>query len=101
MKLNKITSSAIAISFILMAARANASSGSSARRMEYLTRGTVAVSVSGGIYISWRLLGTESVQDQTFDIYRNDILIHTTDVSSPTCYMDETGTSADRYKVVR
>lgn len=73
----------------------------SVRQMEYLTRGTVAVSVSDGVYISWRLLGTESLENQTFDIYRNDILIHTTDISSPTCYTDTTGTATDVYKVVK
>lgn len=72
-----------------------------ARQMEYLTRGTVAVSVSNGIYISWRLLGTESLENQTFDIYRNNTLIHTTDICSPTCYTDVAGTTADLYKVVK
>ncbi len=43
-----------------------------ARQMEYLTRATTAVKVSNGVYISWRLLGTESIENQSFDIYRNN-----------------------------
>ena len=42
-----------------------------AKQMEYLDRGTVAVKVSGGVYLSWRLLGTESLSNQAFDIYRD------------------------------
>ena len=72
-----------------------------ARQMEYLTRATTAVKVSNGVYISWRLLGTESIENQSFDIYRNNALIYTTDVSAPTCYTDAQGTAADTYKVVK
>ena len=71
------------------------------RQREYLTIGTIAVRVNNGVYISWRLLGTESLNDQAFDIYRNDKLIHTTDISSPTCYTDTAGAAGDTYKVVR
>lgn len=42
----------------------------SARKMEKLNRGLVAVKVSGGVFISWRLLGNEDPQT-TFNVYRN------------------------------
>ena len=42
---------------------------SQARQVEYLDRGLVAVRVDGGVYLSWRLLGTEEVST-TFDIYK-------------------------------
>ena len=41
------------------------------RVMEKLDRGTVAVKTNGGVYLSWRLLGTESLTNQAFDIYRD------------------------------
>ena len=73
------------------------------RQMEYLDRGTVAVKVDNGVYLSWRLLGTEEY-DQGFDIYR------TTDTGETTCieenYTDTTnysyagGKETDKYTVV-
>ena len=70
---------------------------SDARQMEYLDRGTVAVKVNNGVYLSWRLLGTENY-DTAFDVYRDGELIHT--VSDSTNYTDSGGTSASKYTVV-
>lgn len=70
-----------------------------ARFMEKLNRGTFAVYTGNGVYISWRLLGTENIENQAFDIYRNDKLIHTTGIYSPTCYIDIDGSAEDVYKV--
>lgn len=66
------------------------------RRMEELDRGLIAVyrvkdtqNVNkNGVYLSWRLLGTESLENQQFDIYRNDTLIYTTNPHDPTNYID-------------
>ena len=49
-----------------------------ARVMEELNRGLIAVKTTAdtrgqtvnGVYLSWRLLGTESLENQAFDIYR-------------------------------
>ena len=41
------------------------------REVEYLSRGGYGVVTDNGIYLSWRLLGTEPIK-QTFDIYRNN-----------------------------
>lgn len=71
------------------------------RRMENLSRGLYAVKVDSGVYLSWRLLGTEDLESQTYDIYRNGELIKTTDVDDPTCYIDGGGSVNDKYKVVR
>lgn len=54
-------------------------------QMEYLDRGTVAIRTDGGIYLSWRLLGTEAY-DTAFDIYRDGEKIAT--VSDSTNYTD-------------
>ncbi|WP_146940204.1 rhamnogalacturonan lyase [Chryseobacterium hagamense] len=42
---------------------------SAQRQMEYLKRGIVAVPAEAGIFVSWRLLGTEA-EDTYFDLYR-------------------------------
>ncbi len=70
------------------------------KQMEYLDRGTVAAKVSGGVYLSWRLLGTESLSNQAFDIYRDGQKIYTTDVHDATCYTDPTGSDKSEYVVV-
>lgn len=43
----------------------------SQRHMEYLKRGIVAIPSDSGIFISWRLLGTEA-QNTHFDVYRTE-----------------------------
>ena len=50
---------------------ADTNSTTEKRVMEKLDRGTVAVKTNGGVYLSWRLLGTESLTNQAFDIYRD------------------------------
>ena len=50
---------------------ADTNSTTEKRVMEKLGRGTVAVKTNGGVYLSWRLLGTESLTNQAFDIYRD------------------------------
>lgn len=50
------------------------------RIMEYIDRGLVAIPKSygdetKGMYLSWRLLGTESLTDTRFDIYKNGSLL--------------------------
>ena len=80
-----------------------------ARVMEDLNRGLIAVKTTAdtrdqtvnGVYLSWRLLGTESLENQAFDIYRDGKKIHTTGVHDATCYVDTSGTESSQYKVVK
>ncbi len=80
-----------------------------ARQMEKLNRGLVAVKTSGaptngisaGVALSWRLLGDESLTNQAFDIYRNNVKIYTTGIHDATYYLDTAGTEASTYKVVK
>ena len=80
-----------------------------ARVMEELNRGLIAVKTTAdtrgqtvnGVYLSWRLLGTESLENQAFDIYRDGTKIHTTVVHDATCYVDTSGTASSQYKVVK
>ena len=66
-------------------------------QMEYLDRGTVAVKVTNGVYLSWRLLGTENY-DTAFDVYRGTTKIAT--VSDSTNYTDTSGKASNTYTVV-
>ena len=66
-------------------------------QMEYLDRGTVGVKVTSGVYLSWRLLGTENY-DTAFDVYRGTTKIAT--VSDSTNYTDTNGKASNTYTVV-
>lgn len=80
-----------------------------ARQMEKLNRGLIAVrtydaprnGISNGVYLSWRLLGDESLENQAFDIYKNGTKIYTTGPHDATNYTDRNGTENDVYKVVK
>lgn len=80
-----------------------------ARQMERLNRGLIAVRTPGaprngvedGVYLSWRLLGDESLSNQAFDIYRDGKKIHTTGPHDATNYVDKGGNENNVYKVVK
>ena len=78
---------------------ADTNSTTEKRVMEKLDRGTVAVKTNGGVYLSWRLLGTESLTNQAFDIYRDSEKIYTTGEHDATCYTDSKGTADNKYTV--
>lgn len=67
------------------------------RIVEYLDRGLVAVRVENGVFLSWRILGTES-SDTTFDIYKNGVILES-DYDN-TNYTDDGGFENDVYQVV-
>lgn len=101
MKLKKLISLALCVSLLsLPAFTADAKDDTKvekARQVEYLTRGGYGIKTDSGVYLSWRLLGTEPI-DQTFDIYRGDIKIQ--DGIDATNYTDSGGQAGDIYKVV-
>ena len=66
-------------------------------QMEYLDRGTIAVMTDKGVYLSWRLLGTEDY-DTPFLVFRNDHKI--AEIADSTNYIDEEGTLDDQYTVL-
>ncbi|MGN0150509.1 MAG: rhamnogalacturonan lyase [Clostridia bacterium] len=70
---------------------------SKARQVEYLGRGGYGICTENGVYLSWRLLGTEPI-NQTFDVYRGDTKIQE-DIDA-TNYIDPDGRDGDSYKVV-
>lgn len=68
-------------------------------KKEKLDRGLVALKAQkGGIFVSWRLLGTEDGQKTTFDLLRDGKVI-AADLSGATCYEDKEGTTNSRYQV--
>ncbi len=73
-----------------------ASAASNTRYMEALDRGLVAMKTDSGIYLSWRLLGTEAYST-SFYVYKNNSVIAT--VSDSTNYLDTSGTVSDTYSV--
>lgn len=70
------------------------------RQMEHLDRGTVAIKTNDGVYLSWRLLGDESLSNQAFNIYKNGKYLTTTGSHDATCYTDTNGSESDKYVVV-
>jgi rhamnogalacturonan endolyase len=67
------------------------------RQVEGLGRGGYAVYTGDGVYLSWRLLGTEPA-NLTFDVYRGDTKIQ--ENIDATNYIDADGHAGDTYKVV-
>lgn len=67
------------------------------RQVEGLGRGGYAVFTDEGVYLSWRLLGTENA-NQTFDVYRGDKKIQ--ENIDSTNYIDVDGHTGDTYKVI-
>ena len=68
------------------------------RQMEYLDRGVVAVKTGSGVFISWRLLGTEG-SNVAFNVYRDGIKVNTSPMTGSTNLQDAGGTSSSKYTV--
>nr|WP_302597437.1 RICIN domain-containing protein [uncultured Cellulosilyticum sp.] len=69
-----------------------------ARQMEALDRGLIATKVSNGVYLSWRLLGTDN-SNVGFYIYKNGTRLNSTPLTTSTNYVDTSGTTSDKYYV--
>jgi rhamnogalacturonan endolyase len=59
--------------------------------MEYLGRGAIAVKTNYGVFLSWRLLGSEYGKDTRFNIYKNSIKLTNLPLNN-TCFEDTTNT---------
>ncbi|MGY5356175.1 rhamnogalacturonan lyase family protein [Wenyingzhuangia sp. IMCC45467] len=68
------------------------------RPMEYLDRGLVALETNTGVFLSWRMLGTDDASIG-FNIYKNNIKLNSNPITTSTNYEDPAGTSSDLYKV--
>lgn len=70
-------------------------------QMEDLDRGVVAVKVSGGVYVGWRMMGYEydptDAESVAYNVYRGSTKIAT--VTNSTNYLDAEGTASSTYTV--
>jgi rhamnogalacturonan endolyase len=70
-------------------------------QMEALSRGLVVVpGKSTGVFVSWRLLGTEDSDAVTFDVLRDGTPV-ATDIADATSYADTRGNASHQYQVVK
>lgn len=68
------------------------------RKMEFLDRGLVAVKVSNGVFLSWRVLGTDPV-NIGFNIYRNGTKVNASVIIGASNLTDAAGTVSSSYSV--
>ncbi len=69
-----------------------------ARQMEKLDRGVVAVKVNNGVFISWRMFGTDP-DNIAFNLYRNGTKVNSSPITGATNYVDSAGTTSSKYSV--
>jgi autotransporter-associated beta strand protein len=70
----------------------------SQRQIEQLNRGVVAVKVSGGVYVSWRVLGNEW-KDASYNLYRESTKLNSEPITGASCWLDTDGTTESTYSV--
>ncbi|ULT58193.1 rhamnogalacturonan lyase [Neobacillus drentensis] len=68
------------------------------RQMESLNRGLIAVKVKNGVYVGWRLFGTDP-EDISFNLYRDGVRVNPSPITTSTNYLDPTGESSAIYTV--
>lgn len=92
-----LTAAMVATSGIAVPAiTAGAFASPTARNMEMLDRGIVAVKTDDGIFVMWRRLATESADTQ-FTLYRNKEVVAEGAITN---FVDASGTLSDNYTVV-
>ena len=67
-------------------------------QMEKLNRGLIAIKVKNGVYIGWRLFGTDP-DDISFNLYRDGEKVNAAPISSSTNFLDNNGNENSTYKV--
>lgn len=70
----------------------------SGKQMEKLDRGLVAVKTADGVYVSWRLWGSEP-KNTGFNVYRNGQKITATPITTKTNYIDRGAAQNSTYSV--
>lgn len=68
------------------------------RQMEKLNRGLMAVKAENGIYIGWRMLGTDP-KNITFNLYRDGKKINDNPITDSTNYLDKEGKVDSQYEI--
>lgn len=67
------------------------------RQMEKLDRGVTAVKVDNGVFVSWRILGTE-FNGVNFNLYRDNVKVNTSPITTSN-FIDTSGTTSSTYTV--
>lgn len=73
-------------------------SAQATRQMEWLNRGLVAVKTTNGVFLSWRVLGTDG-NTTGFNLYRDGEKIASFTGSQASNYTDTKGTASSKYSV--
>ncbi|WP_179599757.1 OmpL47-type beta-barrel domain-containing protein [Neobacillus driksii] len=68
------------------------------RQMEELDRAPVAMKTDEGVFVSWRMLGTDS-ESISFNIYRDGEKINAEPIAASTNYVDKDGKTESIYEV--
>ncbi|GGG03871.1 rhamnogalacturonan lyase family protein [Paenibacillus abyssi] len=68
------------------------------RQMESLNRGMVAIKEGGGVYVGWRMFGTDP-ESIAFNLYRDGVKVNAEPITGSTNYLDADGTSESSYYV--
>lgn len=68
------------------------------KQMEYLDRGVVAVKTNNGVFVSWRVLGTEG-DEVSFNLYRDGTKINDTPITTKSNFLDKQGSQNSQYTV--
>lgn len=76
----------------------SAASSASGKYVEKLDRGLVAIQNGSSVFISWRLLATES-QASAFNVYRGSSKLNSSPLTNVTNYTDTAGSSSASYSV--
>ncbi|SPU22509.1 polysaccharide lyase [Niallia circulans] len=69
------------------------------RQMERLDRAPYAIQTEDGIYVSWRMLGTDSY-DIAFNLYRDHEKINEEPIVSSTNFVDADGNIDSSYEII-
>ncbi len=68
------------------------------RQMEYLDRSLVAIQTDNGVYLGWKLLGTDP-DTVAFNLYRDGVKLNPEPLTGATNYVDASGTGQSVYSV--
>jgi hypothetical protein len=68
------------------------------RQMEFLTRGLIAIKIDSGVYVGWRLLGSDE-EDVSFNIYRDGKRINEIPITNSTNFLDREGVQESIYSI--
>ena len=68
------------------------------RYMEKLDHGLIAVQTSNGVFVSWRVLGSEW-EDVRYNVYRNGVLVNSNPITGASNLLDPNGSVSSVYTI--